>query len=62
MLKKAETSIVMGVKTNKLVRLKAREDSKKPSWYLSATEEEFQGCKYPNEATDIAQQIPTMLK
>lgn len=56
------TSIVMGVKTNKLVRLKAKEEIKKPSWYLSATVEELHGCKYPNEATEMAQQIPTMVK
>lgn len=52
----------MGVKTNKLVRLKAKEEIKKPSWYLSATVEELHGCKYPNEATEMAQQIPTMVK
>lgn len=49
----------MGVKTNKFVRLKANAESKNPSWYFSVVLEDFHGCKYPNEATDIAQETPT---
>lgn len=56
------TSMVIGVKTNKLVRLKMDADSKKPSWYFSAVAADFHGCRYPNDATDIAQQIPTIVK
>lgn len=52
----------MGVKINKLVRLKANEASKKPSWYFSELEDDFHGCKYPKDATESAQQIPTMVK
>lgn len=37
------TSMVIGVKTNKLVRLNAKEESKNPSWYLSVVEEVFHG-------------------
>ena len=54
--------MVIGVKTNKLVRLKANEDNKNPSWYLSEVDEDFHGCRYPNAATDIAQQITTIVK
>lgn len=56
------TSTVIGVKTNKLARSNARADSKKPSWYFSAVDEDFHGCRYPNDATDVAQQIPTIEK
>lgn len=52
----------MGVKTNKFARLKAKAESKKPSWYFSAVSEDFHGCRYPNDATDIAQQTPTIEK
>ncbi|KAM2543196.1 hypothetical protein TB2_022544 [Malus domestica] len=54
--------MVMGVKTKRLVRLKAEAESKKPSWYLSATEEELHGCKYPNNPADTARHIPTIVK
>ena len=54
--------MVMGVKTNKFVRLKANAESKNPSWYFSVVLEDFHGCKYPNEATDIAQETPTNAK
>lgn len=54
--------MVMGVKTNKLARLNANADSKKPSWYFSAVDDDFHGCRYPNDPTDIAQQIPTRPK
>jgi hypothetical protein len=52
----------MGVKTNRLERLNANADSKNPSWYFSAIDDDFQGCRYPNEPTDTAQQIPTIEK
>lgn len=54
--------MVMGVKTNRLVRLKAKADSRKPSWYLSAVDDDFHGCRYPNDPTDIAQHNPTSEK
>lgn len=54
--------MVMGVKTNKFARLKANADSKNPSWYFSVVVEDCHGCRYPNEATDIAQQVPTIEK
>ena len=54
--------MVMGAKTNKLERLNANEDSKSPSWYFSAVDDDFHGCRYPNEPADIAQQIPTRMK
>lgn len=37
--------MVMGVKTKRLVRLKAKAERRKPSWYLSAVEDDFHGCK-----------------
>jgi hypothetical protein len=54
--------MVMGVNTNKLARLNANEDTKKPSWYFSAVDDDFHGCRYPNDPADIAQQTPTMEK
>ncbi|KAM2526408.1 hypothetical protein TB1_023804 [Malus domestica] len=54
--------MVMGVKTKRLVRLKAEADSKKSSWYLLATEEELHGCKYPNDPADTTRHIPTIVK
>lgn len=52
----------MGVNTNKFVRLKAKEEARNPSWYFSIVEADFHGCKYPKEAREIAQQIPTIAK
>lgn len=37
------TSMVMGVKTKRLERLKAKADSKNPSWYFSVVLEDFHG-------------------
>lgn len=56
------TSMVMGVKTNKLVRLKAKAESRKPSWYFSAVDDDFHGCRYANDATAIEQHTPTSEK
>jgi hypothetical protein len=54
--------MVMGPKRNKLERLNANEDSNSPSWNFSAVDDDFHGCRYPNEPADIAQQIPTRMK
>jgi hypothetical protein len=37
--------MVIGVKTNRLVRLKAKDESKNPSWYFSAVDADFHGCR-----------------
>jgi len=54
--------MVMGVKMTKLVRLKRKAEARNPNWYFSVVDEDFQGCKYPKAATEIAQQIPTIVK
>ena len=56
------TSMVMGVNTKRLVRLKAKAERRNPSWYFSAVEADFHGCKYPKHATVTAQQAPTIAK
>lgn len=54
--------MVIGVKTKRLLRLKAEAESKNPNWYLSELEEDFHGCVYPKQATEAAQQTPTKEK
>jgi len=56
------TSMVMGVKTNKFVRLKAKAERRNPSWYFSVVDDDFHGCRYPNEATEMAQHTATIVK
>lgn len=54
--------MVIGVKTKRLLRLKANAARMNPSWYFSEAEAVFHGCKYPKEPTDTAQHTPTMEK
>lgn len=56
------TSMVIGVKTKRLVRLKAKAASRNPIWYFSEVVEVFHGCRYPKAPIDTAQHTPTIEK